>query len=236
MTQPTCIDISRYQPSVDFEELAAGGTLAVIIKATEGWSIVDSSFAGHYADALAAGLAVATYHYLHHGYIQQQCDLYLGTVEPRPGERVCIDFEDAACTLDDLRAMVQAIAAADPSLQITVYSGHLIKDLLGSTKDATLAATSLWIAQYTSAASPSWPTGTWPTWSLWQYTDNASVAGISGAVDGSRFNGPDANLIAWIGPAPQPAPPPVAAATVTIDISADQPITLIVNGQTLDIS
>ena len=73
-----------------------------------------------------------------------------------------------------------------PDLQVTIYSGHLIKEQLGSTKNDYLAEnTSLWIAQYTTAAAPSWPTATWPLWSLWQYTDKATVDGITKPVDGN---------------------------------------------------
>jgi len=71
----------------------------------------------------------------------------------------------------------------------------LIKTQLGTTRNGWLAAnTSLWLAQYTTGL-PSWPTGTWPNWSLWQYTDGGTVPGFSRPLDCDRFNGSDADFL-----------------------------------------
>jgi len=45
----------------------------------------------------------------------------------------------------------------------------------------------LWIADY-GVAKPTVPGG-WPTYTFWQFTDSASIRGISGGVDASYFNG-----------------------------------------------
>jgi lysozyme len=64
----------------------------------------------------------------------------------------------------------------------------------------------LWLAQYTSG-TPSWPVNTWPTYSLWQWTDQETCQGVVGAIDANQFNGSQENCLKWMGPA-QPAPPP----------------------------
>jgi|SRR5215471_3632187 len=230
MSEPTVVDLSHYQADVDFVAMAADGVLAVILKATEGWSVVDASFAQHYQQASKAGLSVASYHYLHHGNAQQQMQFYIDTLNPSGGERVCIDYEDAACTLDDLHEAVQWLLDYNDqtgmNLQIAVYSGHLLRQQLGTSYDGLLAEnTSLWLAQYTSG-QPSWPTGTYPVYSLWQYTDQARVGGYNGPVDGNRFNGSDEQLLAWIGPvssAPIPVEPQVE---VRVTLSATSPVTV----------
>jgi len=56
---------------------------------------------------------------------------------------------------------VQALLDYGSDLQITVYSGHLLKEQLGDSRDDFLADnTDLWLAQYTEDESDiSWPEG-----------------------------------------------------------------------------
>lgn len=228
------VDLSHHNPEPDWAKLKAGGVVGVILKATEGTTYVDKTFAPRRERALASGLKVGSYHFLKHGSAEAQMAHYLDTVGPERGERVCIDYEDTACTLDDLLAAVEALVRQPLNLQIAVYSGHLIKEHLGNRRDEFLAQfTSLWIAQYTNAGSPSWPTATWPVWSLWQFTDKATVQGISAPVDGNRFNGSAENAAAWIGPADaQPVP---TSPVVKIDIVTppDVAVEIRVNGSLL---
>jgi lysozyme len=208
------------------------GVLAVILKCTEGLTFTDDSFAGHRDAALAATLAVGSYHFLRPGNAAAQMEFYIATLQPAPGERVVIDYEDPACTLAELEEAVTRIIAIDPSLQIAVYSGHLIKQHLEDGYHELLATkTSLWIAQYTDASVPvpQWPNATWPVWSLWQYTDEAQVPGCpTSGVDGNRFNGSDEQLLAWIGPIGYgPAPVPSDdQPRVGMLITADRPVTV----------
>jgi GH25 family lysozyme M1 (1,4-beta-N-acetylmuramidase) len=231
MTSPSVIDISNYQSDIDLAAAKDGGLLAAIFKCTEGSTLADQSFAKFRDAANKIGLPWCSYHYLHHGSIMDQISFYLRTLKPRRGERVCIDYEDNSCTLDDLREAVRLLVGqsflADLALQITVYSGHLLKEQLGDETDPLLANfTSLWVAQYTTASAPVWPPA-YKTWSLWQHTDAAQVTGYGAPVDGDVFNGPDENLIAWIGPAsdaPHPMPaPPVQEPTVQIALTATAP-------------
>ena len=83
--------------------------------------------------------------------------IYLDTINPVPGERMVIDYEEDGCTLDDLHEAVRALLDDPRKLQVTVYSGHLLKEQLGDTRDDLLAKhTDLWLAQYTSG-TPTWP-------------------------------------------------------------------------------
>jgi lysozyme len=205
-SDPIVVDLSHYQPDPDWAKLKSAGIVGVILKCTEGQTYVDPTFRKRYDAALAAGLAVSTYHFMRPGSVTGQMNHYLNTLKPRPGERVCLDHEDPKVSLADLESAVQYLESDSRDLQITVYSGHVIKEQLGSKYSDVLAETSLWLAQY--SATPSWPTGTWDTWTLWQYSDKGSVAGITGNVDFNRFNGSDENCAKWIGPASEPAPAP----------------------------
>jgi lysozyme len=209
---PLVIDISHYQPTPNWGEVRKSGIVGVILKCTEGESYVDDTWMGRATDALVAGLAVSTYHFLRPGSMEDQMRHYIDEqdkVMPL-GSRVVLDYEDDRVNIIDLCACVQAIMDKRPDLQITIYSGHVIKEKLGNTHNDLLAKnTSLWIAQYTTG-TPTWPTATWPQWSLWQYTDTGTVKGISGHVDLDAFNGSAEACVKWMGPAgnAQPGPDP----------------------------
>jgi GH25 family lysozyme M1 (1,4-beta-N-acetylmuramidase) len=228
------IDLSHHNPTPNWAQLKAGGVVGVIHKATEGTSYVDSTLFSRAGAALQAGLKWATYHFLRPGSMPQQMAFYLNTVNPKPGERMCLDHEDSGVSLDDLKDAVECLLADTRKLQVTIYSGHVIKDQLGDRKDTYLANnTSLWIAQYTSAAAPAWPSATWPAWSLWQWTDKETVAGINQPVDGDRWNGTTETLLAWFGPAgdqPQPAPEPDPWEPAEVTITTRGAVRVSVNG------
>jgi lysozyme len=201
MAKPViCVDLSHYQRGFNFQDFKDSGGLGVILKASEG-SFRDPDYSTFWDQAMDAKLAVASYHFLRPGDSTAQARSFLNVVKPRQGERVVADHEIAGVTLDDLVTFLQAIQSLRPDLQLTVYSGHLIKQQLGATRNEWLAEnTSLWIAQYTTQPKPSWPTATWPTWSLWQHTDSGTVRGYSSPLDCDRFHGSDQNFLKWMGP------------------------------------
>lgn len=240
MTDPIVVDLSHHNPTPDWAMLKAGGIVGVIHKATEGTGYTDPTLFKRMSAAKAAGLLTATYHFMRPGKLAQQIDFYLKTIDPVPGERVVLDHEDAGVSVNDLAYAVAHLIEQRPDLQVTIYSGHLIKEQLGQGYNGMLAGqTSLWIAQYTTAAAPSWPKGTWPAWSLWQYTDHATVPGISAGVDGNRWNGSEDALIKWLSPAGTPAPAPTPEPTpeptpdpghyVKIDIEVGPGVEVFVN-------
>jgi lysozyme len=236
---PKCIDISHWQGSPDFGKVKAAGVIAMIHKATEGISYVDPNRSRNYVNATNAGISCCTYHWLSPGSdAKAQIAHYLATVDPVPGERMVIDYEEAGCTLAGLKEAVQALLDDPRELKVTIYSGHLLKQQLGSKLDAFLADhTDLWLAQYTTG-TPSWPSNTYPQWTLWQYSERGLVDGITGsAVDLDRFNGPDDALLKWISPnvaPPLPKPEPDAVATpvtIALTIPDGVALTLTLNGK-----
>lgn len=232
MTNPIVIDLSHHNDEPDWETLLVSGTLGVILKASEGTTYVDPTFYDRAQNALLYGLKVASYHFLKHGWIDEQMSWYMTAADRiMPlGSRVVLDFEDPDCTLDDLEQAVGWLIGHRPDLQIAVYSGHLIKQEVGGDDNELLKAnTSLWIAQYTSAAAPDWPRQVWPAWSLWQYTDAAKATGCSQPVDGNRWNGTPENLLKWFGPVEEP-PVPVA----DVEIKTVTGLRIVINGTAFD--
>jgi lysozyme len=226
------IDISHWQGFPDFEAVKAAGVLGVIFKATEGTDYVDPNRQKNFSAAVKAGLACCCYFWLKPGDGASQAEFFLETIEPVEGERVVIDYEEDGCTLDTLKEAVAALLDADLDLKITVYSGHLLKEKLGDECDDFLAQhTDLWLAQYTDDFdSISWPEGTYPQWTLHQYSQTGSVPGVASDCDLDRFNGSDDELLAWINPnGGDQIEPPVAGRTVRVNIFAPPDVEVIVN-------
>lgn len=236
---PVCIDISHHQGYPDFDEVRASGVRGVIHKATEGTSFIDSARAENLANAKKAGLAIATYFWLKPGDGRAQAEFYLSVIDPVDGERVVIDYEEDGCTLTTLRDAVQALLDYKRGLQITVYSGHLLKEQLGDDHDDFLASsTDLWLAQYTNDEGDiSWPEGTYNVWTLWQYSESGEIPGIDdGYVDLDNFNGNDENFLKWISPAGiapplPPLPEPSETVAVAISAPANVSVQVSINGQ-----
>lgn len=231
MSDPVCIDISHYQGYPDFAKVRNAGVLGVIHKATEGLDYIDPCRAANLSAAKKAGLQIATYMWLKpNADAAEQVKFYLSAVQPVPGERVVIDYEEGGLTLNMLHEAVQALLDEGQGLRITVYSGNIIKEQLGDTCDDFLAAhTDLWLAQYTSGTL-SWPKGTWPQWTLHQYSDAGEIPGIVEAVDLDEYNGSAAGFLAWISPADTPQPPEIASIGIAVTVPEGVSVILTING------
>src|SRR5258705_5934076 len=129
----------------------------------------------------------------------KQAEHFLDVVGSFENTLLVLDFEPnptgPSMSLEEARAFathVKEQTGRFPGL----YSGHFIKQLLGSNTDAVIGQCWLWLAQY--GPTPVVPAN-WPTWTIWQYTDGAvgsephKVAGI-GRCDRERFNGTEAEL------------------------------------------
>lgn len=232
------VDISHHNTLIRSGAVESG-LVGVIHKASEGSTFIDANYASRREVARSLGLQWGSYHFLRPGDMEQQMRFYLDNAKPGTGDRVVIDFEDESLSLADLRDAAAWLEALDPSLQIAIYGGHWLRDLLGNDYDEQLARYALWIAHYTSAAQPDWPQGTWPAWSLWQYTDGTSggdpkqIEGVDGPYDCNAFNGSRENCVKWFGPpVPVPAPPPEGEVNVRVNITGPEAmqVTVIVNG------
>jgi lysozyme len=109
-----------------------------------------------------------------------------------------LDFEPnptgPSMSLEEARAFVVHVREATGRFP-GFYSGHAIKQALGTATDPTLQQCWFWLAQYgpTAVVPPNWD-----RWTLWQYTDGAlgpqphDVGGMR--LDRDLFNGTAAQL------------------------------------------
>lgn len=197
------IDISHFNGSPDWRAVHAGGILGVIHKATQGSGWVDPTFASARTAVPAAGLLWGAYHFGtgdEEGSAQAQ--FFLDTVKPDAQTLCVIDYETnpsgTQMPLDHLFGWIESVQKATGRAPLVYGGNSLLFPQIGSATHPTLAACPLWVAQYTSASHPAGiPSQVWKSWTLWQYTESGSVAGISGNVDRSRFNGTAEELSAW---------------------------------------
>ena len=203
------IDLSHHNQNLDFASIrSGGGILGIIHKATQGLASTDPTYLPHKTSALANGLLWGAYHFGTGSDGVQQAERFLDAVQPDAQTLLVLDFEangqGPSMTLEEARAFVTHVndeTGRYPGL----YSGHYIKQLLGTTSDPVLINCWFWLSQYgpTAVVPPNWP-----TWTMWQYTDGAvgpqphTVPG-AGMCDRDKFNGDEARLRAlWGVPSP----------------------------------
>lgn len=201
------VDLSHHNGPPDFAKAAAAGVKGVIHKATQGERYVDPTFAPRRPKALAAGLWWGAYHFGVGGDGVGQAEHFLATVQPAADTLLVLDFEANAqgpsMSLEEARAFVQHVRDRTGRWP-GFYSGHYVKELLGTRVDPVLANCWFWLSQYGSTAVVP---PCWRTWTLWQYTDGAlgpephDVPGL-GRCDRDTFNGPLAGLKRLWGIAP----------------------------------
>lgn len=196
------VDLSAYQRGFDFAAFKNGGGLAAILKTSEGVGWKDPCYAAFRQGAALAGVPTAAYHFIRSGSGADQAQVFYRTAGLAKGERAVLDWEDRAVPITEAVMFLATLRALDPAIQLTVYgSPYFLKEMTRGAALDTLRLASLWVAEYSDAAWPMLP-GVWPTWSLWQYSQSGTVPGFHGRVDISRFNGPEANALAWFkGPA-----------------------------------
>jgi lysozyme len=206
------IDISHHNGlNLDFKAAAGSGIRGVIHKATQGLAGQDPRFADNKKAILAAKLLFGSYHFGDGSDGGAQAIHYLSVAKPAANELMALDFESnpggPSMTLEEGRAFVTTTFNATGKWPV-LYGGHTLKELLATGHvDPVLTNCPLWLAQYGPTAVL--PLG-WSSLSLWQYTDGSQpgsqpVPGI-GHCDRSRFNGNDADLLAfWASVSPSTA-------------------------------
>ena len=198
------VDVSHHEGAIDWRQVAAAGKRFAYIKASEGTAYVDPTYATNRANAEQAGLRVGAFHYAQPdtspGEAAAEADHFVQTAGFRSGELVpMLDLEVSnGLSSSELETWVAAFldrVYARTGLRAGIYvSPDFWRSYLADTSAiAAHGYGALWIAHWTTAASPSVPASNWDGqgWTIWQYSDRASVAGISRPADVDRFSGSD---------------------------------------------
>lgn len=179
------IDVSHHQGSIDWKKVAAAGVKGAVIKATEGGSLVDLKLSSFATGAPAAGLKIGFYHYAHpelNAPETEAANFFRNVKQYKADFPHVLDVEGAAgIGAEKLTAWCVKYLQEVEKLTghpAMVYTGaSFAKSYLG----AALAKWPLWVAHY-GAITPM-ANNTWSKWSVFQYDDKGTVAGVTGNVD-----------------------------------------------------
>lgn len=192
------IDVSAWQGrSIDWARVAADGIAYVYVKASEGASGGQPTFAVDVAGAKAAGLIVGAYHFAHQGNVSAQLANFRAAsalLGSNPGELpAMLDVERSPSPPDYLTAsqLLDAIESAWECIPL-VYGG---KDYLWPL--GLDAHCPLMIAAYPPELQKTWPTDAtaiptllpWGRPTFWQFSDKCYDLPGAGPCDSSVFLG-----------------------------------------------
>ncbi|MDE7426196.1 MAG: hypothetical protein K2M79_00150 [Muribaculaceae bacterium] len=191
------IDISAHNGNVDFEAVAADSVDFVYLKASEGNTFRDGSFADNYDKARAAGLPVGAYH-----FFRFECDgeaqarNMLQAVSYRRFQLpLAIDVEEtgngAGFDAEAVRVEVQKMMEylRQSGYRVMVYTN---KQGLAQYVPEVRGDSELWICSFTNPPLPG------VEWTLWQHSHRGRVRGVEGMVDVNTFNGDRARWRKWV--------------------------------------
>ena len=211
------IDVSHYQGSVNWLQVAGSDVVFCFVKATEGIYVVDPFFRDNWAGSVAAGLQRGAYHFGRPSTkAQTQAQQFFATVGPLGANDLppVLDIEtlDGCSAQAVLQWVLDFTAAADALFgrQTMVYTDNgfwqNLLPLLASDPAASqsLGARPLWLAGY--VADPTVP-APWQAWSYWQYSDGTlnggtPVPGVAGDVDQNWFQQADPESPTSASPSP----------------------------------
>jgi len=229
-TVPNCIgpliDISGNNGlGVDLAKAKASGVKAVFIKATEGATFQDKTFAGNLKKARDQSLLTGAYHFGTAMPAAAQVKNFIDTVtkaagsfkgivpaldvernDPSPGNTITPEIAD-----EWVRLFVEKIG-----VQPVIYGGAWLRAHGGATPH--MKTSPLWLAAYVPVPK-ALPLPGWTDWTFWQFTDGSAgpfpgpIEGV-GKCDQNLFKGTQADLEAlWKKhtPANAPANAPVNA-------------------------
>ena len=184
------IDVSHFQGTIDWGQVAQAGKAFSFVKATEGLTYVDPQFHANWAGAKAAGILRGAYHFYEPGDDpRQQAEFFLDTVKPVSGDlppALDIEVSKGQSAGEIVQGIQEWLSTVQEALGVTplLYTDRSFWNTLG-TKE--FGGYPLWIAEY-SVATPVLPEG-WTSWAFWQFSESGAASGVHGSLDLDVFQG-----------------------------------------------
>ncbi len=178
------VDVSSYQEKVDFEELKKQDVEFAYIKATEGSSHVDSSFADKWTAADRAGVIAGAYHYFSYGSSgTTQAESFIATVGELDGRLIpAVDMELTTEEVKNPPAKDDVVRGLKAFMAV-MEEKYGVKPLIYSQKDYWDKYLAEDFADYPRWARnvfyPVW-IDVGENWLVWQYNDRGTLNGYSG--------------------------------------------------------
>lgn len=213
------IDVSKYQGSIDWEQVKDSGVSFAFIKATEGGDRVDSKFAYNWAAAKAAGVPRGAYHFVYWCRRPHEEIGNFASVVPNEPDALppVLDVEATPTSGTCKRTLYREEVLRDMKDMLTQMERHYGK------KPIIYSSVDFYQAILHSDALSEYPIWVRSTkyhpkvrygdrnWTFWQYRSDGRVPGITGAVDQNTFNGSADHWRSWLAHQTGLAAAPVAA-------------------------
>lgn len=177
------VDLSHFQGTVNFQEVANSGIHFVYLKATQGTDFIDPSYAAHITAIDKTALLHGAYHYFQPDqdpiaqakYFLQQVQMS-GHVLPPMLDVETTSNESPDSVRKGVAAWLEYVHKALNCRPILYSYGDFWQDNLGPAFNEY----PFWLADY--SAEPDVPAGL-KNMRLWQYSDTGRVPGIENQVD-----------------------------------------------------
>nr|DAZ64508.1 MAG TPA: hypothetical protein [Caudoviricetes sp.] len=196
--EKTIMDVSRWQGTIDWDEVKASGKVDGVMLRAMGNSAdgkvskpyIDPQFVRNYAECTRVGLPVGVYGYFK-AVNREQADKELAYFKKLLTGRsfelpVAVDIEDEVqkplgkAALTGLTAYMLSTVESW-GVYALLYTGLWFGNTFLCMGGAALKPYDVWLAAYrTRKPAPGWPFG------MWQYTGTARVPGVSTNVDMSH--------------------------------------------------
>lgn len=199
------IDVSRFNPVIDWATARANGVNFAFIKATEGGDRVDPMFASHWQGAAAARVRRAAYHFFYHCRpAAEQARWFIRNVPRRAGDLPpVLDLEWTPTSPTCRIRRDGAVIRAEAEVFLDILTRHYGRRPLIYTTVDFYEDTELWRLQgveFWLRAVADHPHQVYGgrDWSFWQYTSTGVVPGVAGGVDINVFAGSKAAWARWL--------------------------------------
>jgi lysozyme len=195
------VDVSVYQGSVSWSDVKAAGMDFAIARISDGTDL-DTEFATNWTGMKTAGLVRGAYQYFEPGDDPAtQASIVVSAVGmlgagdlPVTADMETTGGQSASTIAANLKTWAAAVqAGTGKAPMIYTAEGYWDSDVAST----SFASNPLWVANW-EVTCPDLPSG-WSNWSVWQFSDTATVNGISGQVDQDEYNGTLAELQAFAG-------------------------------------
>lgn len=194
------VDMYHGDTFSDINAFAASNFALVRHKITEGNGHVDTSYASRRKAVQGVGKLFGAYIYIHPNQsASSQVDLFMKTNgdvadnEYQPA----IDWEEedgmSNAQMNDCVEQMVELIKTKTGRTADIYSSY--GQLAGYGARPALTRCGLWVADLRSGPGPRIPSP-WSTYSMWQYSFTANVAGIGNPCDANKFPGTLQDLIA----------------------------------------
>lgn len=196
------IDVSYWQSTIDWTEVAGAGTSFAIARVSHGLGTYDTQFQANWAGIKANGMVRGAYQYFDGNddptaqaelLLEEMGELEEGDLPPvldvETGDNEDVSVSAMVAAIQEWMAVVEGALGRKPIIYTGAYAWESMTDNLD------MGENPLWTAHWTDEC-PYVPTP-WDRWTFWQYSATGSVPGISGDVDLDAFNGGAADLDDW---------------------------------------